>query len=65
MNEKMKSDFRHYVHQVIKSAFGDDVKLKDMTGMTFRQVLSEIERCFPEAVILWGAYAENQLNFTL
>jgi hypothetical protein len=77
MNEKMKSDmraienvldepsFRRYVHQIIKSAFGDDEELHDWQAMTFRQVLSEIERCFPETVIFWGAYTEDQLNFTL
>jgi hypothetical protein len=77
MNEKMKSDmraienvldefgFRRYVHQIIKSAFGDDEKLDDWRAMTFRQVLSEIERSFPETVIFWGAYTEDQLNFTL
>lgn len=77
MNEKMKSDtraienvldesfFRRYVHQIIKSAFGDDEKLDDWRAMTFRQVLSEIERCFPETIIFWGGYTEEQLNFTL
>ncbi|MGB4204378.1 MAG: hypothetical protein WBJ84_02030 [Bacteroidales bacterium] len=77
MNEKMKSDmratenvldesfFRRYVHQIIQSAFGDDEKLDDWQAMTFRQVLSEIERCFPETIIFWGAYTEEQLDFIL
>jgi hypothetical protein len=77
MNEKMKSDmraienaldepsFRRYVRQIIKSAFGDDEELHDWQAMTFRQVLSEIERCFPETIVFWGAYTEEQLDFTL
>ena len=72
MNEKMKSEtcidrdyMRAYVHQIIKSAFGDDAMLHDWQAMTFRQVLSEIERCFPETGIFWGAYTEEELDFTL
>lgn len=77
MNEQMKPDmraienvldesyFRRYVHQIIQSAFGDDEELDDWRAMTFRQVLSEIERCFPETIIFWGAYTEEQLDFIL
>ena len=50
--------------KIIKSVFGADEILSDWFGLTHRQILVEIERCFPEAVIYWGTFnLDSIFNF--
>lgn len=56
-------ELEKFISKKIRQIFGEDEVLSDWRGLTWRQILTEIERCFPNAVIFWGCWSQGELDY--